>query len=66
MTATFNYQGKQITLRFDPVSSHVLVSTEESVIKYIDVADKAMFDINDFKVIVEQMIKDLEIEPVYS
>ena len=65
MTATFNYQGKQITVQFDPISSQVSVSTEDSVIKYIDVTE-AMFGMDDFKSLVGRLIENLEITPKYS
>lgn len=64
MTATFNYQNKKITVHFDPISSHVLVSSEDSVLKYIEVTD-SLFGMIEFKNLVERMIQNLDIKPNY-
>ena len=65
MTATFNYQNKQIKIEFDPITSHIIVTADDLVLKYIEITE-AMFDESDFRNYVNRMVQNLGVQPQYS
>ena len=65
MTATFNYQNKKFQVKFDPVTSQLVVTADDSTLKYIEIND-GMFTMVDFKNRVERMTQNLNIQPQYS
>lgn len=65
MTATFNYQNQKIQIKFDPITSHIIVTVDGLVLKYIEITE-AMFDEIDFRNYVNRIIQNLGVQPQYS
>ena len=65
MTATFNYQNQKIQIKFDPITSHIIVTVDGLVLKYIEITE-AMFDDANFREYVDRMTQNINIKPQYS
>ncbi len=65
MTATFNYQNQKIQIKFDPITSHIIVTVDGLVLKYIEITE-AMLDEIDFRNYVNRIIQNRGVQPQYS